>query len=537
VTLPDHANGVFLEWWDWNGAEASDCIRVLVDGTEVYGLCDYDQRQWTHHVVDLSVWAGQTVDLEFELEVCCAPPGPDGWYIDDVSIYVPCVSDIDVDALAVEALVCTDHTETVEFSICNSDSLPLKWQLGELVPPASRAGTPPVTSDRKQIPGSSTAAPEGYVPTLSRSHSPGAQPLAGTVAIFKDLDPWGVTEVEGFLAANGIPYEVHTSAEFGSLNFGAYGMIVFSGDQPQSFYDAYASHLAKFEAYVETGGFLNFFAADFGNNSGILTAPLPGGMTWWTGVLENYNVIDDPTHPVVQGVPDPFWGNLASHGHFGDLPANAHVIASEQSGAQPTIVEVPLGGGKLMAFGQPLEISRFLGWDAGAIMENTLLWGHNWVPQAVPWLSEDPITGVVLPGDCTDVEVTFDAIGMPVDEYYAELVIWSNDRDTPVIHLPVTMTVLASTGIDAVTWAADECSVSFSSTAHGGGSLSCNWDFGDGIGTSTAANPTYVYDLPGGCFDVTLEVSNDCSSDSWTDQVCVSCPARVYLPIVLRDLP
>ena len=302
------------------------------------------------------------------------------------------------------------------------------------------------TSERTPAAGSSTAAPEGYAPSLSRSGSPDAHPLVGTVAIFKDLDPWGVTDLDDFLAANSIPYEVHTSAEFGTLDFGAYGMIVFSGDQPQSFYDAYASHVAKFEAYVEAGGFLNFFAADAGFNGGSLTAPLPGGMTW-TGLYESYNVIDDPAHPVVQGVPDPFYGNYASHGHFDNLPAGAHVIASEQGGGQPTIVEVPMGAGWLIAFGQPLEIAHYYGWDAGLIMENTLLWGYGFVPQQIPWLSEDPITGIVRPGECADVEVTFDAAGLPIADYAAELVIWSNDPDTPVIYLPVTMHVTCAAHI------------------------------------------------------------------------------------------
>ncbi|MGQ9459424.1 MAG: hypothetical protein ACUVS5_14230, partial [Anaerolineae bacterium] len=164
-------------------------------------------------------------------------------------------------------------------------------------------------------------APAGYTPTPVRPSVHGGWPLGGTVCIFKDANPWGTTDVEQFLAAHGIPYEVHTSAEFGSLDFTQYGMIIFSGDQPQSFYDAYASYVGKFEDYVNTGGFLNFFSCDSGWNGGSLTAPLPGGMQWTGWIYENYNVVDDPTHPVVQGVPNPFWGNYASHGHFSNLPA------------------------------------------------------------------------------------------------------------------------------------------------------------------------------------------------------------------------
>jgi uncharacterized repeat protein (TIGR01451 family) len=92
VALPNKPEGLFLDWWDWNGAEADDCINVLVDGAQVYQQCDLDQRYWAQHAVDVSAWAGQTVDIEFDLEVCCTNPGPNGWYIDDVAIYGDCIS-------------------------------------------------------------------------------------------------------------------------------------------------------------------------------------------------------------------------------------------------------------------------------------------------------------------------------------------------------------------------------------------------------------------------------------------------------------
>jgi len=58
-----------------------------------------------------------------------------------------------------------------------------------------------------------------------------------------------------------------------------------------------------------------------------------------------------------------------------------------------------------------------------------------------PWLSESPITGTVLPGECTTVDVTFDSTGLAFGDYRADLLILSNDPDTPEATIPVTMTV------------------------------------------------------------------------------------------------
>ena len=181
------------------------------------------------------------------------------------------------------------------------------------------------------------------------------------MAVFKDVNPWNSTSTETILAANSIPYEVHGSADFATLDFSAYGMIVISSDQPQAFYDAYALNVAKFEAYVNGGGVLNFFAADNGWNGGFLNAPLPGGITY-TFLGESYNVVDDPAHPVVAGIPNPFSGGWASHGVFSNLPAGAHVIASGQASGSPTILEYQMGSGRLLAFATTLEISYDGGW-------------------------------------------------------------------------------------------------------------------------------------------------------------------------------
>jgi hypothetical protein len=62
----------------------------------------------------------------------------------------------------------------------------------------------------------------------------------------------------------------------------------------------------------------------------------------------------------------------------------------------------------------------------------------------VPWLSEDPISGTVPAGDSLPVDVILDATGLPLGDYTADLVIYSNDPDENSVTVPVVMHV--STG-------------------------------------------------------------------------------------------
>jgi uncharacterized repeat protein (TIGR01451 family) len=64
-------------------------------------------------------------------------------------------------------------------------------------------------------------------------------------------------------------------------------------------------------------------------------------------------------------------------------------------------------------------------------------------PVALPWLSFNPADGTTLPGDATPVDATFDSTGLGVGEYSGTVCAASNDPNTPLVGIPVTMTVLA----------------------------------------------------------------------------------------------
>jgi hypothetical protein len=61
----------------------------------------------------------------------------------------------------------------------------------------------------------------------------------------------------------------------------------------------------------------------------------------------------------------------------------------------------------------------------------------------IPWLSENPTSGTVPPGQCADVTVTFDSTGLAAGDYFGSLAVASNDPDEPVVTVPVQLTVVA----------------------------------------------------------------------------------------------
>ena len=154
---------------------------------------------------------------------------------------------------------------------------------------------------------------------------------------------------------------------------------------------------------------------------------------------------------------------------------------------------------------------------------------YNWqvyniglVVPDIPWLSEDLTGGTVPPGECLTITVTFDSAGLAPGDYAGALQITTDDPNTPYVTIPVSLTVLAPADITGVTYTPTNLQVAFDATAAGAPPLSYLWDFGDGA-TSDLEDPVHTY-AAGGCYTVTLAVSNGCGEDAWSGQVCVCDP-------------
>ncbi len=62
-------------------------------------------------------------------------------------------------------------------------------------------------------------------------------------------------------------------------------------------------------------------------------------------------------------------------------------------------------------------------------------------PSDLPWVSVNPAAGTTAPAATTVVDVTFDSTGLLPGLYQGLLCVNSNDPDTPLVEVPVTLTV------------------------------------------------------------------------------------------------
>jgi N-acetylneuraminic acid mutarotase len=150
----------------------------------------------------------------------------------------------------------------------------------------------------------------------------------------------------------------------------------------------------------------------------------------------------------------------------------------------------------------------------------------------IPWLSEDPPTGAVEGGQCTSVEVLFDATGLAPGTYDAGLTVGSSDSGTQSSNLPVSLVVREPAAIQDVSYVVDQRQVTFDATVTGTAPLAYDWHFGDGA-SSTLEDPVHDYDTYQ-CYQVTLNVTNACAEDVWPMKLCLAKPT-VYLPVVAKN--
>jgi subtilisin family serine protease len=262
----------------------------------------------------------------------------------------------------------------------------------------------------------------------------------GPVLVVMDFLPWGLDSLFQVLDANGIVYDTIGSAQMGGLDLSPYEAVFISNDQTPQFYAAYTANVAWFTDYVENGGLLWLGSAIGFNGGDINGAPMPGGGTIQV-TLESSNTVTDAAHPLMQGVANPFLGNFASHATFINLPAGARTITTGVSSFLPTLVEYDLGGGRVIALGQPMEF-YFGQNDIGRILENGVPYAYDFEPNVdVPWLSLTPSSGTIQPGQGVTIQVTASAAGLANGLYRARIAFRTNDPRNPTLLVPVTLIV------------------------------------------------------------------------------------------------
>ena len=192
----------------------------------------------------------------------------------------------------------------------------------------------------------------------------GGAGTASHVKLFMDDYPWDSDAMIRMLKALGFnegigtkTYEIVTSSNMGSVSMvPGQDLIIIANDQPQAFYNNYATSQVRFTNFVFNGGSLFWEACDQGWNRGSIVDAkiiLPGNIKT-NFFYDGINTVPDPELPIVYGLPAIMDHNYASHEYFTNLPDGTTIYCLDSNG-KPTLIEFNFGAGWIIFTGQPLE--------------------------------------------------------------------------------------------------------------------------------------------------------------------------------------
>ncbi|HET7904878.1 MAG TPA: choice-of-anchor D domain-containing protein, partial [Candidatus Eisenbacteria bacterium] len=200
--------------------------------------------------------------------------------------------------------------------------------------------------------------------TVEPSGAPGgANGPTPSILVIQNTSAWGVSMAQFIQANFGITATVIGSSQIASTDFAPYDLIVTVGDESSTYYGALSANVAKFEAYANAGGVIQYQLATQGNN-----VVLPRGAQALYGNIEYQNRVLLPNHPIVAGLPTTLNGSAANHNYLTSLPAGSQVITETYNSHQPTTVEYPVGDGMVVATGMTWEFLYFYNYDAGPML-------------------------------------------------------------------------------------------------------------------------------------------------------------------------
>ncbi len=407
-----------------------DTVLAILEGpcgepwTEV--ACNDDSCGLQSELIDIPVVEGVTYLIEV-MDYGNPGGGPLDFTFDFTPTGQP--PDIRIEPEAFEEMLCPDQQLTVEMLVCNDGGEALEWALVETPGPPnaggiSAGGAPQVT------------LPDGYPRTLTQALKeglalPAVEPVAPNLG-------GGVPEALSFYYDRG----------------------VFDGDFPGLPVEDYE------DGGLVPGDVLGFgHPLDENTDNGIFSPGdiLPGIQIWATvthaddelvglgetafgapsdTVLANYFadgyriVFDPPVQAAGMDLQD-FMGSYSCQIDVyapGAVYLGSDVSACNEAGVFWGVTSDT----------DPIEEIVITDLGGGAEGADNIAFAGGEPPYDLPWLSEDPTEGYVLPGECQVVNVTFDSTGLDPGYYYqGELLVYSSDPDEPETSVPVILYVSA----------------------------------------------------------------------------------------------
>jgi subtilisin family serine protease len=178
------------------------------------------------------------------------------------------------------------------------------------------------------------------------------------VLLIQDAYPWDYNSNELALNEAGIHYTTIPSSQLAVTDLSPFCGVMYSSDQPQTYYLNLDANIAKIEEFVANGGTLLAHACDWGWQGGVWEGLyiLPGNVQHVIVPSDEIHILD-PSHPVVTGLDDAyFYGwNSSTHGYFTGLPGDANIVMEESFTHQPTYLDYGWGAGRVLATMQTVE--------------------------------------------------------------------------------------------------------------------------------------------------------------------------------------
>jgi hypothetical protein len=404
---------------------------------------------------------------------------------------------IDVDPDTIESTQVVDSQTTHTLDISNLGEADLEWFFGVDGPTVLYDNGPFITSFGNGPGGSDVSLLQNV--SLGMTTLGASVNLSGAGPHFRIADEFTVTDAAGLTIDQAVFYAYQTgsstTSSFTGVNYQIWDGPPNDAGSAVIFGDTTANRI---EATGWTGVY-RYAENNIGNTQrpvmyvvGESGVHLPAGDYWIDWQLAG-SIASGPWQPPIT--------------HIGQTTTgNALQLAS--TGWQPF-----LDGGTGTAQGAPFQ-----------------LWGPPEFdcddPADLSWVDVSPDSGTTPGGEIDQVEVTLDATGVAPGSYTANLCILSNDPDTPVVVVPVTMTVVEPSAYLAVAHLAPfamDPGTAVTITLNGAPALT-DFAYGDSTG--------YI-ELPAGDYDVEVWPAGS-SSPAITGTISLM-PNGYYSAIAIGD--
>jgi hypothetical protein len=186
--------------------------------------------------------------------------------------------------------------------------------------------------------------------------------------------------------------------------------------------------------YVDAGGGVVVTVPSFASGYAIRGRLLDGGyMPFNIGSGTSIGPLNlgsfNASHPIMGGV-TAAWGDALVDM---TIATGAELVAEWNNGVPFVATKDSSVAGVNIYFGNP----GYWTGDIPLLLHNAAFWTLG----GVSWLSCDTTSGFIPAGDSVKIEVTFNATGLNIGDYYADIVITSNDPDESEVRVPAHLRV------------------------------------------------------------------------------------------------